>query len=400
MKTKQFLLIVKLMILFGCSPSQQANVTDEKMEELQTEVEELKKEKTELLDEIDELKKQIRTLREQEIDYTTKITWQNYRINQLEQAYKETKMNVVQEQIQYEPVYAEFVGLIDEVGVKGEAWFKAETKFTELYFHGEAVKMEYMKDHADQMFEYILTFLGETWEGEKLRIYFTDGENLFGNEEFLGYYEPLTERIWIAPDFTMIYSDEYGDFLLDPRDTVLHEMFHAISNFDQGLPYEDYWFEEGMASYLALRYDYQPINAQSFPEAYEYRLLYDVYWFDYANGSFQTAIHDEQELNQNWSLLTAEEKKEFFSLKGIARLHYGDSFGISISFFEASIIDALIDFYGQDRTLSFYQAMKNVETSLDVEVVFEEIFQVTLSDFEHQWKKRIQQTGDVEENMY
>ncbi|TCT19982.1 hypothetical protein EDD68_11532 [Melghiribacillus thermohalophilus] len=392
---KRLMFLVSFFTLSACVPGQQA-VDSKELEDLENHLEELQEENETLLEEVDTLKKQIRRLREKEIEYTSRITWQNHRINELEQAYKDAK-DSLQSGNEYDPVFATFIGVPDEAGVEGTDWYRAETKYTRLYFHGEAVKMEYVVEDIDNMYRYILSFLGESWDGDKISIFFTDHEQLFGKELFSGYYQPLTGRIWISPEFTEVYDDEYGEFLFDPRETLLHELFHAVSKFNQRLPYEDYWFEEGMASYLALTYEYDVIDEQKFPEASEERVLYNVYWLEYADYSFPEAIHDEQELNEYWAPLSDEEKAEFFTLNGIGRLHYGDSYGITISFFEASIVDALITFYGEEKTLDYYLAMKHVQDTEEMERQFESVFQETIDEFEMRWKERILSADSLNE---
>ena len=132
-----------------------------------------------------------------------------------------------------EVVYAEFIGKVDEK--PGDKWYKVSTKYTDVYFYDNAVKMEWVTEEIDDIFENILSFRNQKWDGYRLPIYFLDEtQELKSDFNYYGSgYERNKKVITLSADIvsTAMHHGKVS-FTEDPRVTLTHEISHHL-NYDR-----------------------------------------------------------------------------------------------------------------------------------------------------------------------
>ncbi|MDR7871339.1 MAG: stalk domain-containing protein [Tissierellaceae bacterium] len=305
---------------------------------------------------------------------------------------------------------AKFIGRLNNQ--PGDKWYKAETKYVDIYFYNNAVKMEWVVEELDDMVEYLLAFRGEVWKGNKARVYMTDvADELKGMTGYRGSVMLLDNKTIIISADTVDSVLRKGNFddlgteiiwTEDPRFVLVHELSHFINHPDM-VDNSNKWIEEGLAYYLAFNYNYKQIDSNRYPDEAKMRKFTQFLFAGMDNGydsktGVDYIIHDKN----SYLMRNLETQKSVFTFQGMMDVHYGRTGieNVRVDVFEASVIEFLIDTFGKDKLVEFYKFMHETER---IRYIFnDEIanhFGHTIPELEEQWRKYVGIDDDYREIM-
>lgn len=304
-------------------------------------------------------------------------------------------VNMKSESAQKDRFYAEFVGQIN--AKPGNKWYKAETRYTTVYFYNRAVDMEWMIEEIDDMYQYLLSFRDLSWDGEKVAVYLLDEDEVLmddPNYELSGY-DGYKNMITLSADFASkeMQSRQNGKTEIikeDPRLVLVHEFSHHI-HMPHNLKVEEMWLDEGLAYYLAFHYPFREIAYTRYPEEAKMRKITD--FLLYMDNQYNYLSGIKKIMQTEFVQVNKKTQKHILTFEGLAKAHYKmepDLNDINKKIFEASIIEFLIDTYGKDKLVSLYQMLHD-QTSYDIrleEGIFR-IYYTKIEQLEEEWRKFI-----------
>lgn len=285
---------------------------------------------------------------------------------------------------------AKFVGEVTHKS--GDRWYKAESKYTDVYFFNEAVEMEWVMEDIDAQFEYLLNFRNLVWDGYKLPIYFYGEDNKLSSDS--GYYGSAytldKQVISMSADHqyeTIDYQYTNGKrvtFKEDPRHTLVHEMSHHLNHPDK-LKVSDKWLEEGFAYYLSYNYDFKDVDTTKYP--------------DYINRKFTDFVftNSEKYSVDNWlNYLKNEEFKNYskkgisniLTFEGIAKSHYGmlEEKSPSARYIEPIVIEYMIETYGKEKFLELYTNINIYKNYFNLESEIKNVYGKSIKELEAEFR--------------
>lgn len=291
-------------------------------------------------------------------------------------------------------VRAVYVGGVE--GKPSDKWYKIETSYTDMYFHDDAVKLEWVAEDIDQMVEYLYDFRNISWTGERVSIYFLSESNeLVNDRNYYGSGYDSKGSITMSYDIpsTMVdmanptISGERVKFLEDPRMTLLHELAHYV-NIPDNLSTLNKWMEEGLANYLSYQYEYKSVDSKRYPDFAD-RKFVDFVLAGTETYDWQTWVNS---IYPDFEYVTAEGAKSALEFEGTMKIHYHMLSGRTpmVRYFETSIIEYFLTTYGKEKMLDLYDLLHEKEADgyiFTKEV--ENVYGKSLDVLEEEWREFI-----------